>query len=482
MTETVKIEVQADVTNAQQGMASLRDDLKKTKKEGDAVGTSFGEISRGLGSISPQLGRVSQSIGRLTDQMKKLGVQTGSNGAFGRMTSGLGKLTSSSGFRKGVGILGLGLAAGGILSSLMGGAGNNKLAGFDQLNAMGQETMMDFLSRQFKNLKTDSLKPIAEATTVTAENTTKLLDLYRQANPDLAGNTATDPQNIPEQIIDIEESGQTERTDITKKGWMDITDKFGNFLSNFDTMMGWMLVPQGGQTSKLSDSISYTGDNNITQKLVNDLKDKVDNGTTASKSLLEKLGDAIGGTVSTISDFASNAISTLTSVFDLSSTTATKSTISTSSSNPLVKWASHLANKSVNGGLLNESLFGSIIGMGGGASAGASATAKGASLLSKVGRLLGIPGFAEGGLFMPNQPQLAILGDNKSEMEVAAPKSMIVDGVREAMASTSGSATTMNDRASQPIPITLELDGKTLARILYDPMSNETIRRNGGVR
>lgn len=471
MTETVKIEVQADVTNAQQGMAKLRDDLKNTKKEGDAVGTSFGEISRGLGSISPQLGRVTQSIGKLTDQMKKLGVQTGSNGAFGRMTSGLGRLTSSSGFRKGVGILGLGVAAGGILSSLVGGGGNNKLAGFDQLNAMGQETMMDFLGRQFKGLKNDAIKPIVDATTVTAENTIKLLELYKQAHPDIN----IDPIIDVNQITEIVDEGEKERTETTKKGWSLLNNNVIDFLSNFNTNLGW-LMQNGGQssTSKLSDAISYTGTNNITRQLVDELKDKIDNGTTSSSDgLLGVFGNIAGVVSSTIG----GAIDTFKNLVNPAEASLPKVSITSGSGGLVGDVLAHLAGKSANGGLLNESTVGSIIGMGG----GASATAKGTSLLAKVGRLLGIPGFAEGGLFMPNQPQLAILGDNKSEMEVAAPKSMIVDAVREAMASTSGSATTMQGQSAQPIPITLEIDGRTLARILYDPLTSETTRR-GGIR
>jgi len=43
---------------------------------------------------------------------------------------------------------------------------------------------------------------------------------------------------------------------------------------------------------------------------------------------------------------------------------------------------------------------------------------------------------------------------------------------------TSGQLGLMSNQ-TEPIPITLELDGRTLARILYDPLNNETVRRNG---
>lgn len=58
----------------------------------------------------------------------------------------------------------------------------------------------------------------------------------------------------------------------------------------------------------------------------------------------------------------------------------------------------------------------------------------------------GIFGFADGGVFLPNHPVLGILGDNTREVEVAAPKSVIVDAVKEA------------DRGMGPISVDVHMD------------------------
>ncbi|MBE6524489.1 MAG: hypothetical protein E7Z65_06430 [Thermoplasmata archaeon] len=86
-------------------------------------------------------------------------------------------------------------------------------------------------------------------------------------------------------------------------------------------------------------------------------------------------------------------------------------------------------------------------------------------------------GFASGGLFLPNQPQLAILGDNKAEPKVAAPRSMIIDAVKEALRSTS--VPVNNTAMPTRIEIPVEIDGRTVARATYDYLENERIRRNG---
>lgn len=43
------------------------------------------------------------------------------------------------------------------------------------------------------------------------------------------------------------------------------------------------------------------------------------------------------------------------------------------------------------------------------------------------------PGFASGGVFEPNSPMLAVLGDNRTEREIAAPRSELIDAYGEAM-------------------------------------------------
>ena len=83
---------------------------------------------------------------------------------------------------------------------------------------------------------------------------------------------------------------------------------------------------------------------------------------------------------------------------------------------------------------------------------------------------------------MPNSPQLAILGDNRREVEVASPYSTIVQAVSDAIRSLSPA---MNGNGaygdSQPIELVVNLDGRTVARTIYDSLENERRRRNGSV-
>ena len=43
------------------------------------------------------------------------------------------------------------------------------------------------------------------------------------------------------------------------------------------------------------------------------------------------------------------------------------------------------------------------------------------------------PHFASGGVFAPNNPMLGVLGDHKTEYEVAAPESVIESSVQKAL-------------------------------------------------
>lgn len=88
-------------------------------------------------------------------------------------------------------------------------------------------------------------------------------------------------------------------------------------------------------------------------------------------------------------------------------------------------------------------------------------------IADKVGGALG---FAEGGVFQPNSPQLAILGDNKSEPEVAAPYSMIVQAVGDAMSKMGGFG-------GGVIELPVYIDGRVVARATYDYMELEKARR-----
>lgn len=88
-------------------------------------------------------------------------------------------------------------------------------------------------------------------------------------------------------------------------------------------------------------------------------------------------------------------------------------------------------------------------------------------IADKVG---GVLGFAEGGVFQPNSPQLVMMGDNKSEPEVAAPYSMIVNAVREAVSGMGGFG-------GGTIVVPVSIDGREVARASYDYLEIEKARR-----
>lgn len=88
-------------------------------------------------------------------------------------------------------------------------------------------------------------------------------------------------------------------------------------------------------------------------------------------------------------------------------------------------------------------------------------------IADKVG---GVLGFAEGGVFQPNSPQLVMMGDNKSEPEVAAPYSMIVNAVREAVSGMGGFG-------GGTIVVPVSIDGREVARASYDYLEIERARR-----
>jgi len=96
-----------------------------------------------------------------------------------------------------------------------------------------------------------------------------------------------------------------------------------------------------------------------------------------------------------------------------------------------------------------------------------------------VDGLRSIFGFAEGGVFEPNRPQLAILGDNRSQPEVAAPYNLIVQAVGDAIRANQGAQGAMTGPTKIEVPVSL--NGKVIARAVYDDLESERRRRNGSV-
>lgn len=84
-----------------------------------------------------------------------------------------------------------------------------------------------------------------------------------------------------------------------------------------------------------------------------------------------------------------------------------------------------------------------------------------------------IPHHATGAVYEPNDPTLAIVGDNTREREVIAPESMIEESVIRALQKVGGNAT------NRPIEIhmTVELDGRQVARGIYKYTQQDSLRR-----
>jgi len=98
---------------------------------------------------------------------------------------------------------------------------------------------------------------------------------------------------------------------------------------------------------------------------------------------------------------------------------------------------------------------------------------KGNSFWKNLGIGDGKGWFANGGVFEPNNPMLIGIGDNTREKEIVTPVSLMKQAVREVINETGGSG-------SGPIQVNVVVDGKVLARAMFDPMENE--RRRRGVK
>lgn len=84
-----------------------------------------------------------------------------------------------------------------------------------------------------------------------------------------------------------------------------------------------------------------------------------------------------------------------------------------------------------------------------------------------------IPGFASGGVFAPNNPMLAVLGDNRTEPEVVAPESMLRDVFADVLDRYGG---VQQSQSSGPVNITMVMDGQTMARVSLPYLRNEQVR------
>lgn len=83
-----------------------------------------------------------------------------------------------------------------------------------------------------------------------------------------------------------------------------------------------------------------------------------------------------------------------------------------------------------------------------------------------------VPGFASGGVFAPNSPFFGVLGDNRTEYEVAAPESMLKETFLEALRSQGGGR-------PQAVNVNIRFAGSLaqLGRVLQPVVVTETQRQ-----
>ena len=86
-----------------------------------------------------------------------------------------------------------------------------------------------------------------------------------------------------------------------------------------------------------------------------------------------------------------------------------------------------------------------------------------------------VPGFATGGVFAPNNPMLGILGDNRTEYEVAAPESMLRETFLDALAQSGLSGGT-GQTGGGPYTFNFIIDGQRFARLFVPYLRAENIR------
>ena len=92
---------------------------------------------------------------------------------------------------------------------------------------------------------------------------------------------------------------------------------------------------------------------------------------------------------------------------------------------------------------------------------------------------MNIPGFADGGVVRPNDPFLAMLGDNKREPEVVAPYSTIKKATADGYSEIAG-RTGAQRYIGSTRPVNMTMDGVTFARLSMPYMLDELSRR--GIR
>ena len=85
----------------------------------------------------------------------------------------------------------------------------------------------------------------------------------------------------------------------------------------------------------------------------------------------------------------------------------------------------------------------------------------------------GLFGGADGMVAKPNDPFPILVGDNTKEPEILSPVSTMKTAVKEAISEMGGAGR----QSSGPIELVVNLDGRKIARAVYDPLQTESRRR-----
>jgi len=508
MAEEITIKIRAETEDAQQNVQDFREELDKTAKSSDKTSRSLGQMNKSWQKMGAGLkGRMMPRVGVPTTVQGPMGYGygnmggMGTGGMFGGRLGGMGKVGL---------IAGIGAIGGGLLGNLFGGGGGGKLAGFDKLNAVGGQSIIDFLDPHLKKI-TNELGKISGGVADAADAAAGVAGGVGNTSLGIFTTIAATAQALFGKVQDMVDAiaktiggwfnglaskaapvfdmiaSAAEKIRAVCQSWFDglyeagervfahILNLAGQVL---DVIKQWFNIDGGGTTPEPDVTPSPTPTPTPTPDDTgggggSSLWDKVKNAATTA---ISTVAAGIGSVVSKVTDALSSpskAVKSITSVLDPN---PAKATVSTTSDNAAVKVLTSMTNSMLNQGIGGSNIIGGVLGLGGGA---AGAVSKGASLLSKIGSgLRSILPFAEGGVFMPNSPQLAILGDNRSEPEVAAPYSLIVQAVGDALRNNGGSTST-SVSAPTTIEVPISLNGKVIARGIYDDLENEKRRRNG---
>ena len=513
MTEEVTIKIRTEVENGD--LEQYRESLSKTQKEaektadsarkvGKQASSSASELSRigkDLGSISPTLGKITKNVTVLSKSFQQLGLNLkrlrfgrngGKNGPLDMGNGNMGQQTAGgvgTGRMGKIGKIGAVIGIASIGASLLGGLGGGaKLAGFDKLNAIGQPSIIDFLDPHLKKIRSllgeggglgEALSGISLTNPVI-----KLMGL-------IEGNTG--------EIITHWFDGAIQSSNAMFDRIMSSASAIGNAIQGW---FGNMDLSVFGTVQRIvgniGDTIGHWFDG-----LYSEGKRTFDYIASQAQSILSTIRKWFDTPSSSSNEPTDAQKQYARDLYDQMASKSTGNSTSNANSTSSTSWLDKEYTDPVTSAI-NDAMGKGTIGSGVSNATAISNSVEALSLLgggiggtiskvvSKVGSALGKVGsaigdvfggigkafgFAEGGVFQPNRPQLAILGDNRTEPEAVAPYSLIVRAVGDALRENRMSGDTKTTPTTIEVPVSL--NGKVIARAIYDDLDNERKRRNG---